>query len=1278
MANDRPAVPLAIRRAVLFEARHHCAVCCNPLPLEQAHVIPWSKRQEHSVENLIALCANCHSRADGEKWGRQTLREYKKLPCILARKSNAPENSNAHLVQLVEMLVEKRFEEMKFRGRELASAVAAYTEHPGQVDVVSVKAANSSRVVLRLPQPAAQKLLVGAEHRDPLLLAFLEDFGLIEVRSIDNTRSTPNPSPVHATGFSSDLTFITNEEGKHLGDRFAVLLGQDTRFFDCLVGYFFISGFHRLHPALTKTEKIRILIGIKTDGPTYELIQTAKEQQEFVLESHAQVRERVPGEILAEFQKSGDTSQIEDGVRIFVEWIKSGKLEVRAYPSERVHAKLYIMTFHEGDRDKGRVITGSSNFTEAGLRDNLEFNVELKNRSDYDFAIQKFNELWAKSVDVTKDYVTTIEVKSPYAQFTPYELYLKFLYEYFRGELNLPDEIEDMYLPAGFKKLKYQEEAVLNARKVLDEYGGAFLSDVVGLGKTYMSALLAQHLNEPSLVIAPPHLLDEHNPGSWPNVFRDFGVRGFLCESLGKLDSLLNRDLQKFTTVFIDESHRFRTEDTQSYEMLAQICRGKRVVLVSATPLNNTPQDILSQIKLFQPGKNSTIPNVRNLEAFFGALRRRLEGLDRQRDREVYFRTVQENARQTREKILKFLMIRRTRTEIEKYYGEDLKKQGLKFPEVAPPEPLYYKFNKIEAEVFDETIRSLTHDFKYARYTPLAYYTGERDEQDVQSQRNLAKFMKILTVKRLESSFTAFLSTLGRFIHTYERVIAEFQKGHVFISKKHIGKVFELLESDDQEGIDRLLEEDKAEKLAAKDFLPTFITDLENDLKALKAIRNQWKKVTRDPKWESFRGILKRTPQLKDGKVIIFSESKETADYLAGKIRDEVEPKTLLFTGESLHSVREDVIANFDAKAYRPKDDYRILVATEVLAEGVNLHRSNVVINYDIPWNPTRLIQRVGRVNRVDTKFDTIHTYNFFPTDEGNDLIKLREAAEAKIHAFIQMLGADARLLTEGEEIVSHDLFARWNSKKTITGEDEDEETELKFLTEIRTLRDKQPDVFERIKRLPKKARSTRTLAAEPAVQNFPALLTYFRQGKLDKFFLGASGSQPTAELDFMAAAKILKPADTKETRQSIPPEFYDLLDKNKGAFVSATTADAEQAAATHRGSPNDAYILKRLKDRAVRRCQQFTEDDEEFVGKVIRLVEDGSLPKATAKKVAASLKKPENLPPLKVLAVLRHDIKHEYFQASPAAHASQALAPREVILSSWLVVAGGEGGVHG
>ena len=140
------------------------------------------------------------------------------------------------------------------------------------------------------------------------------------------------------------------------------------------------------------------------------------------------------------------------------------------------------------------------------------------------------------------------------------------------------------------------------------------------------------------------------------------------------------------------------------------------------------------------------------------------KGLDRQRDRELYFQTVQANAKETREKVLKFLMIRRTRTEIEKYYGEDMKQQGLKFPEVQDPEPLFYKFNKQENEIFDETIRLLVAEFKYARYKPLTYYEGKRDEQELQSQRNLAKFMKILMVKRLESSFHAFRLTLDRFI----------------------------------------------------------------------------------------------------------------------------------------------------------------------------------------------------------------------------------------------------------------------------------------------------------------------------------------------------------------------------------------------------------------------------------------------------------------------------------------------------------------------------------
>jgi superfamily II DNA/RNA helicase len=1065
---------------------------------------------------------------------------------------------------------------------------------------------------------------------------------------------------------TSDLTFLTNEPGKSLLDRFQALLGGNTQLFDCLVGYFVISGFHKLYPALEETESIRILIGIKTDATVFQSLELAKEQRQLLLKSHAQAKEELPAQVLEELEHAEDTVDVERGIGKFIQWVASGKLQVRVYPSERIHAKVYILTFPEGHYDVGRVITGSSNFSQSGLVDNLEFNVELKNRSDYEFALAKFNELWERSVEVSKTYVDTIQKKSPYAQFTPYELYLKFLYEYFKGQLSLPDQIEDIYLPPGFKKLRYQEEAVLSAKNTLEAYGGVFLSDVVGLGKTYMSALLARELEGRSLVIAPPSLLDDKNPGSWPNVFHDFGVRGSYCASVGKLDDLLKRDISKYKNVFVDESHRFRTESTQSFEKLAQICRGKRVILVSATPLNNTPRDILSQIKLFQNSKKSTIPNQANLEAFFANLERKLRGLDRKRDREEYFKVVQANAKDTREKILKYLMVRRTRTEIKNYYEGDLKNQGLKFPEVADPEPLFYKFSKSESEKFFETLRLVTVPFKYARYQPLEYYTGPRDESDIQSQKNVAKFMMILLVKRLESSFFAFGNTLTRFIDSYERVIREYRNGNVYVSKKYIQKIFQFLDQNDPEGIERLIDEEKAERLDAKKFLPNFIDDLRKDLKILKKVQEMWSGMKRDPKWNAFREVFQNVRGFRKGKLIIFTESKETAEYLADKIADEIDKKVILFTGSSHKGERETVLANFDPRAFQPKDDYRILVTTEVLAEGVSLHRANIVVNYDIPWNPTRMMQRVGRVNRVDTDFDRIYTYNFFPTDESEDVIKLKASAEAKIEAFIEMLGSDARLLTEGEEIKSHDLFMRLNSRKTITGEDEDEESELKYLAEIRAVRDTDGELFERIKRLPKKARSTRQVPSDSeSIQSRPALLTYFRRGALDKFFL-AQSDKPSLEVDFFSTARLLKPAHIKEKRQAISHEFYHLLERNKQAFVDVTVAEGSDGI-PHRNTANDAYILKRLKAKDISRFQSFTDEDEQYIRQVVGLIDDGALPRPTTKKVATALQK--EAAPFKVLAILKREIPKEFFQATVADSARDADSPREVILSSFIPV---------
>lgn len=1063
---------------------------------------------------------------------------------------------------------------------------------------------------------------------------------------------------------TTDLTFITNEKGKHLKERFDVLI-KDSKLFDCLVGYFYTSGFYAIYPALEKTEKIRILIGISTDKQTHDLLNAAKQEQQQSLQfSHAETKKEIESLIEKEMEDSTDSRTVEGGVVKFIEWIRNKKLEIHAYPSQNIHAKLYIMSFREGDRDVGRVITGSSNLTQAGLVDNLEFNVELKNSADHVFAKNKFEELWKDSVDVSEKYIQTIEDKTWLKQnVTPYQLYLKLLYEYFKDELSQTDEVFAKYLPVEFMKLEYQEQAVLNAKKILEEYGGVFVSDVVGLGKTYIATLLAGQIDGRTLVIAPPMLLERDNPGSWRSAFSDFRIHADF-ESIGKLDDILDRGTEKYQNIIIDEAHRFRTESNMTYEKLAEICRGKRIILVTATPYNNSPKDILSQIKLFQKTKKSTIPNLPDLESFFSRLDKKLKNLDRQRDHAEYISTVKENALEIREKVLKYLMVRRTRTEIAKYFAADLKKQNLKFPDVENPAPLFYELNEVEDEVFNKTIELISKRFKYARYMPMLYYTGKIDQLEEQSQKNMGKFMKILLVKRLESSFFAFKNSVDRFIYSYEMFIKEFDKGNVYVSKKHTNKIFELLENDDDTAIQKLIDEEKAVKYNAEQFRAdnelNFLEDLKSDLEILRQIKILWQKINRDPKLIKFLQQLAQDKILKENKLIIFTESKETAEYLAKNINEKFPESALCYTGGSGEATRDIVIKNFDDKARHPENDYRILVSTEVLSEGVNLHRSNVVINYDIPWNPTRMMQRVGRINRLDTKFDKIYTFNFFPSQQGNDEIKLRESAEAKINAFLTLLGGDAALLTEGEPVGSHELFNRLVSKKTLTGEDESEESELKYLQVIKDLRDKEPDLFEQMKLLPKKSRTAKIDQIHKE-----SLITYFRRGKLQKFFTATEKGE-AQELDFLTAASIIE-SSADEEKQKLPEVFYDLLDKNKEAFIFATTEEMLELQ-TKRGKDSAMQVYRILK-AAFKSTKQFTDDQELYIKKVYSQLEEGGLPKQTTKETLAALNKlkEELANPFKVLATLQMYIPARLLEAHYAEQNQQVTGKREVILSMYM-----------
>ena len=1052
---------------------------------------------------------------------------------------------------------------------------------------------------------------------------------------------------------ASDITFITNKDNTSLLDRFNVLI-KDANFFDVLVGYFYTSGFHLLYKSLKSTEKIRILIGIGTEKKVLDLVDMAKDE----VYSHVEVKDEFEKYVVGEMEDAEDSLDVEEGILKFIEWLKSGKLEIRAYPSKNIHAKLYIITFKEGDRDRGRVITGSSNFTYSGLVDNLEFNVELKNRSDYEFALKKFNELWENAVDLKDKYIDTVKNKTWLNQhITPYELYLKFLYEYFKEELNTQDELFMRYFPEDFKHLEYQKQAVLNAKKILEEFGGVFISDVVGLGKTYMASMLAGQLDGRTLVIAPPALLDENNPGSWKNVFSDFHIPARFV-STGKLDDALKLvEQREYKNIIIDEAHRFRTETTKSFEKLAQICRGKRVILVSATPYNNTPRDILNLIKLFQNPRRSTIPNLPNLEGFFNRLERKLKKINKKTDYDEYLKTVRENANEIREKVLKYIMVRRTRTEIERYFSEDLKKQKIKFPEVQNPIPLYYELNEEEDRIFNETIQQITQNIKYARYTPLLYYKGKIKQPERISQENMGKFMKILLVKRFESSFYAFQRSIDRFIRSYESFLKELRAGNVYVSKKYINKIFDLLENDDDEAVQRLIDEGKAERYDSKDFSEDLERDIENDLKIFKRIKTMWRSIKRDPKLLKLKEELENNKILRNKKIILFTESKETAKYLYDNLGDRV----LLFHGNSSESTRDKVIENFDARFRHPKDDYMILVTTEVLSEGVNLHRSNIVINYDIPWNPTRMMQRVGRVNRIDTKFDKIYIFNFFPTIQSEDEIQLQKIAESKINAFFTLLGGDAAILTEGEPISSHELFNRLISKEALTGEDEFEESELKYLNVIKEVRDNNPKLFEKIKHIPKKARSAKSHDTYK-----DALLTYFRKGKIKKFFITFRNKE-AEEIDFITAAKIFE-CLSDEKRQKLPKDFYDLLNKNKRAFVDATLEEVSKIA-YKKGKDSGTQILK-ISKITLQNSKKLTDEQEDYLRKLRDQLSKGAIPKITTKntlKALNNLGEKDLSNPLKVVAVLQSNIPRRLLKSHYAEHQFGSSGKREVILSLYL-----------
>jgi len=909
----------------------------------------------------------------------------------------------------------------------------------------------------------------------------------------------------------NDLTFFTNEPERDLYSRFSKILKSNTQFFDILVGYFRTSGFFKMYEAMETVDKIRILVGLNVDKYTVKIIDRANSEMAYSAPTTKEAKEAFSGSVEEEFNNSDTTSEIEQGVRVFIDWLKSGKLEMRMYTEAPIHAKVYIM---RKDMSKtpdtyGSVITGSSNFSEAGLLNNLEFNVELKDSRDVVFALDKFDELWAKGVRITDDYIETVEKKTWLRNdITPYEIYLKTLYEFFKEEINADkDLLDDDLLPDGYMRLQYQIDAVVQAKKILEAYNGVFISDVVGLGKTYISAMLAKSLKKgKKLVICPPVLVDY-----WREVLLEFDVAAEV-ESLGKLDKILEKGVDGYKYVFIDEAHRFRNQGTESFSNLHKICFGKKVVLISATPINNYSSDIENQIYLFQPKHNSTIVGLKNLEAFFRELRKKENKYAKGTNQ--YLDQVRANSEEIRDRLLRHIMIRRTRGEIKEYYADDLAKQGLKFPKLGTPEPIAYVFDDDTNVVFNETVE-IIKNFKYSRYKPLLYLKDTKKYATLlTSQHNISGFMKSILVKRLESSFFAFKNTLRRFEESYIKFINMYNQGEVYISKKV--DVYDLLDSGDDDKLMELVEAEAVMHFQSEDFDVKYIKDLERDLANLKYLSELWKRITYDPKLEQFKTELSTNKKLSGSKKIVFTESKETAEYLERELVGIYGSRVISYTGSSsliLKSVIED---SFNPKfKSKNNDQFDLLITTDVLAEGINLHRANALINYDLPWNPTRIMQRVGRINRVGTEYDQLYVFNFFPTAQTSKHLPLKERIVEKLQAFHDTLGEDFKYLSEEEEVSSQKLFQELN--RDLDEEEESANPELAYLAVMRQIRDNDISLFEKVKRLPKKAKTGRY----SNIIKGESTISFIRKGYLKTFFITCMNS--TDQISFMEAISYLR-----------------------------------------------------------------------------------------------------------------------------------------------------------
>lgn len=1004
--------------------------------------------------------------------------------------------------------------------------------------------------------------------------------------------------------------FFTNSKDRNLFDKFTGIIESMNPFaFHAVVGYFRSSGYFVLQPYLKNLKQIKILVGINVD----QIFAETQRKGLLFFSDEKRTKEEFLKRFLDDIKVAKYSKQVEDGILQFVDDLATGRIEVKAHPTKTIHAKFYIFLpeAHTANSD-GWVIMGSSNLTDAGLgiksSPNYELNVALKDFDDVKFSRDEFEQLWAEATPILPVDIQAFKEKSHIDQtFKPFELYIKFLIEYFGKNIDYdPDTIGD--LPKNYKKLSYQIDAVNQGFQMLLDHDGFFLADVVGLGKTVVAANIAKRFliangsqNTKILVVYPPAV--EKN---WKQTFKEFQIdKHTKFVTNGSLDKItLGRNpnywvKEDYDLILVDEAHRYRNHTSGMFDNLQRICKApranegnvpgkkKKVVLISATPLNNRPEDIYHQLLLFQDARRSTLVPITNLQTFFGPKTREYQEIIRSDDPDLG--KIRQIYEEIRERVLTPITVRRTRKDLEKYpkYKEDLIEQNVVFPEIHAPIAKEYKLDDELGDLFTETMFRLTSEehINYCRYQAISALKEEiREEYYPQAKlvsRSLAGILRTLMVKRLESSFHAFRRSLLNIATATDRMIEMFRAGKVFIAPDL--KINDLMEKGwTMEEIELFIFEKNLEDpntknrtFESEDFDPEFVEGLRKDSAELHYLLDKWNEIDSDPKLERFLSSLDSdflAPEINPtGKLVIFTESRDTADYLHEQLEKHLGVDILNISAANRSRLFETIQQNFDANyPYEQKDDINILITTDVLAEGVNLHRANVLINYDTPWNATRLMQRIGRVNRIGSVAGMIYSFNFYPSPQGDELIHLYNNALVKLQGFHSAYGEDAQIFTHEELVEQFEMF-----KESV---DEEEDERLKYLRQIREFKDSDPTGFKRIKQFPLKARTARDtkMAGKNGLDS--SSIVFLKSPYKSEFYL-VDPEQKTTALTFIEAAQIF---------EALPPEPARPLPESHYEQVQTAIKTFED---DFFGSTNEAVSTTDLSDGRSNQARKFLRD---------------------------------------------------------------------------------------